>query len=144
MTSFTSRYGNPARDFKGAHLWAYCRHGATVVAVSGRVDAANVDDVTESVLRTAAGGSPLVLDLTGVTVFTPRAMGLITALDQRCLTTGLTWALVPSEAVSRRLRGRSDDAALPVIGSVAEAEHRFDEAILRRRGFLRPLLRRTA
>lgn len=144
MTSFTSRYGNPARDFKGAHLWAYCRHGATVVAVSGRVDAANVEKVTESVLRTAAGGPSLVLDLSGVTVFTPRALSLISALDQRCLTTGVNWALVPSEAVNRRLRGRPDGAGLPLIGSVAEAEHQFDDAILRRRGFLRPLLRRTA
>ena len=55
MTSFTSRYGNPARDFKGAHIWAHCRHGATVVAISGRVDAGNVERITESVLRAADG-----------------------------------------------------------------------------------------
>ena len=141
MTSFTSRYGNPARDFKGAHVWAHCRHGATVVTVSGRVDAGNVDPITESALRAVAAGSRLVLDLTGVTAFTPRAMGLLNAVDERCLNAGVDWALVPSEAVARRLR---PDAALPVIASVAEAEHRFDDEILRRRGRLVSFLRRTA
>ncbi len=142
MTSFTSRYGNPARDFKGAHLWAYCRHGATVVAVSGRVDARNVAQVTESTLRAVCAGSRLVLDLTGVTAFTPRALDLLAALDRHCLTAGVDWALVPSEAVSRRLASRVDP--LPVIGSVAEAEHEFDEALMRRRGALVTWLRRSA
>ena len=142
MTSFTSRYGNPARDFKGAHLWAYCRHGATVVAVSGRVDAGNVAQVTESAVRAVSAGSRLVLDLAGVTAFTPRALDLLGAVDQHCLTTGVDWALVPSEAVTRRLASRVD--ALPVIGSVAEAEHQFDEVVLRRRGALVTWLRRSA
>ena len=122
-------------------MWAHCRHGATVVTVSGRVDAGNVDPITESALRAVAAGSRLVLDLTGVTAFTPRAMGLLNAVDERCLNAGVDWALVPSEAVARRLR---PDAALPVIASVAEAEHRFDDEILRRRGRLVSFLRRTA
>jgi len=142
MTSFTSRYGNPARDFKGAHLWAYCRHGATVVAISGRVDAANVAPVTESAVRAVSTGSRLVLDLTGVTAFTPRAVALLAALDERCVAAGVDWALVPSEAVTRRLAARIE--SLPVIGSVAEAEHQFDEAVLRRRGVLLPWLPRSA
>lgn len=142
MTSFTSRYGNPARDFRGAHIWAHCRHGATVVAVSGRVDAGNVEQIIESVLRPVAAGSRLVLDLTGVTAFTPKATGLLRAVDERCLTAGVEWALVPSEPVARRLR--NDSEPLPVIASVAEAEHRFDDEIRRRRGGLLPFLRRTA
>ncbi len=100
MTSFTSRYGNPARDFKGAHIWAHCRHGATVVAVSGRVDAGNVEQIIESVLRPVTAGSRLVLDLTGVTAFTPKATGLLRAVDERCMTAGVEWALVPSEPVA--------------------------------------------
>lgn len=144
MTSFTSRYGNPARDFKGAHLWAFCRHGATVVAVSGRVDAGNVAPVSDSVVRAVSTGSRLVLDLTGVTSFTPRAVELLTALDRHCVDAGVDWALVPSAAVAKRLGSNSGTDALPVIGSVAEAEHEFDEALLRRRGVLLPWLRRTA
>ncbi|MEI6251530.1 MAG: STAS domain-containing protein [Mycobacteriaceae bacterium] len=142
MTSFTSRYGNPARDYKGAHIWAHCRHGATVVAISGRVDAHNVSRITESALRAVAAGSRLVLDLTGVTAFTPRGTGLLSAIDERCLAAGVDWALVPSEAVARRLRAES--VPMPVIASVAQAEHHFDDEILRRRGGLLPFLRRTA
>lgn len=144
MTSFTSRYGNPAVDHKGVHLWAYRRHGVTVVAVRGRVDAANIDRVTEYATRFIASDSRLVLDLGEVTAFTPRAMRLVDAVDERCALIGVDWALVPGEAVMRRLRTRSDIAGLPVIDSVAEAEHEFDEAILKRRRFLLPLLRRTA
>lgn len=142
MTSFTSRYGNPAQDFKGAHVRAHCRHGATVVTVSGRVDAGNVDQVTESALRAIPVGSRLVLDLSGVTTFTPRAAALISAVDDRCLAVGVEWALVPSKAVSVRLR--TTYGSLPVIDSVAAAEHRFDDQVLRRRGVVLPLLRRTA
>ena len=144
MTSFTSRYGNPAVDHKGAHLWACRRHGATVVAVRGRIDAGNITRVTEYVTRFISADSRLVLDLSAVTGFTPRAHRLIDAVDERCGLIGVDWALVPGEAVMRRLRSRSDAAGLPVIDSVAEAEHQFDEAILRRRRFLLPLLRRTA
>lgn len=144
MTSFTSRYGNPAMDHKGAHLWAFRRHGATVVAVRGRIDAANVAAVSDYVLRFIAADSRLVLDLSGVSAFTPRGLRVLDAVEDRCGAAGVDWALVPGEAVSRRLRSRVEYAGLPVIDSVAAAEHQFDEAILRRRRFLIPLLRRTA
>lgn len=142
MTSFTSRYGNPAVDHKGVHLWAYCRHGATVVAVRGRVDAGNVALVTDYAERFAAADTRLVLDLSGVTAFTPRAMALLDTVDARCAAAGVDWALVPGDAVARRLRTRAED--LPILESVAAAEHQFDEAVLKRRSFLLPLLRRTA
>ena len=83
MTSFTSRYGNPAVDHKGAHMWAFRRHGATVVAVRGRVDATNIDRVTDYATRFISTDSRLVLDLTEVTGFTPRAHRLIDAVDER-------------------------------------------------------------
>jgi hypothetical protein len=142
MTSFTSRYGNPAVDHKGVHLWAYCRHGATVVAVRGRVDAGNVALVTDYAVRFAAADSRLVLDLSEVSAFTPRAMALLDTVGARCDAAGVDWALVPGDAVTRRLGTRAE--GLPILQSVAAAEHQFDEAVLRRRHFLLPLLRRTA
>lgn len=144
MTSFTSRYGNPAVDHKGAHMWAFRRHGATVVAIRGRIDAGNISRVTDYVTRFITSDSRLVLDLSSVTGFTPRAQRLIDAVEDRCALVGVDWALVPGEAAMRRLRTRSDVAGLPLLDSVAEAEHQFDEAIMRRRRFLLPLLRRTA
>jgi len=142
MTSFTSRYGNPAVDHKGVHLWAYSRHGATVVAVRGRVDAGNVALVTDYAVRFAAADARLVLDLSGVSAFTPRAMALLDGIDARCDAAGVDWALVPGDAVTRRLRTHAE--GLPILESVAAAEHQFDEAVLKRRRFLLPLLRRTA
>jgi len=144
MASFTSRYGNPAVDYKGAHMWAYCRHGATVVAVKGRVDARNVDAVTEYASRFIAADTHLVLDLSGVSAFTPRGTGLLDAVEERCSTAGVDWALVPGEAAARRLGLGTETPTLPIISTVAEAERRFDDAILRRRRFLLPLLGRTA
>jgi len=144
MTSFTSRYGDPAEDHKGAHLWAYRRHGATVVAVRGRIDAANVARVSAYAVRFVAADSRLVLDLSEVSTFTPGGMRAIAAVEERCTAVGVDWALVPGKAVAQRLRARAECAGLPVIDSVAEAEHQFDEAILRRRRFLLPLMRRTA
>jgi hypothetical protein len=142
MTSFTSRYGNPAADYQGAHIRALHRHGATVVAVSGRVDARNLTRVTDHVTRFVLPDTPFVLDMGAVTAFTPRATGLLDAVDARCAAAGVAWALIPGDVVASRLRDRAD---LPVIDTVAEAEHQFDEALLKRRRLLLPLLlRKTA
>jgi hypothetical protein len=54
----------------------------------------------------------------------------------------VAWALIPGDVVASRLRDRAD---LPVVDTVAEAEHQFDEALLKRRRLLLPLLlRKTA
>ncbi|MGI9123500.1 MAG: STAS domain-containing protein [Mycobacterium sp.] len=144
MTSFTSRYGEPTSDFGGAVVRAHRRHGATVVTVSGRVDARNAARVSAYVTRFVLPDTPFVLDLGGVTAFTPKASALLDATAQRCAATGVGWALVPGAAVARRLRGRADLAALPLIETVLEAEHEFDDAVLKRRRMLLPLLRKTA
>ncbi|BBZ76047.1 anti-sigma factor antagonist [Mycolicibacterium anyangense] len=144
MTSFTSRYGNPAVDYKGAHVRAHFRHVATVAAISGRIDASNVDHLTNSVARFVLADQPFILDLSGVESFSPQALRLLFALDDRCSAVGVDWAVVASEAVKRRLRIRNNDVLFPVVGSLAEAEHEFDDAILNRRRFLLPLLSKTA
>jgi anti-anti-sigma regulatory factor len=142
MTSFTSRYGNPAADFQGASIRARHRHGATVVAVSGRVDARNLTRVTDQITRFVLADTPFVLDLGAVTSFTSRAAGLLDAVEARCAAAGVSWALIPGDAVASRVRDLAD---LPVAATVAEAEHQFDEALQKRRSLLLPLLlRKTA
>lgn len=140
MTSFTTRYGDPAVDYKGAHLWGHSRHAGTVVSIGGRLDAWNVDLVTGTTLHYVADDSPFVLDLSAVSEFTPAAIRLITAVADRCAQTGVLWALVASAAVSRR----GGLTGYPVASSVAEAEHLFDEILLGRRRGLASLHRRTA
>ena len=141
MTSFTSRYGNPADDYKGAHIWAQCRHTATKVAVAGRIDARNVDHVIARSVRVVRDDAPFVLDLSGVTVFTPAALRLLSAIDDHCADLGVQWALVTSDAVIRRMPRRVE---FTMLNTVAQAEQRFDDAILRRRSMLLPLMRRSA
>ena len=121
MTSFSSRYGNPAVDYDGAHIRPHFRHGATVVSVSGRIDASNVDRVSDHARRFVMADKPFVLDLSGVTSFAPQAFRLLSAVDDKCLTVGVEWAMVAGDAVTRQLRARSDEALFPVVGSVAEA-----------------------
>lgn len=140
MSSFTTRYGNPADDYKGAHIWARCRHNATVVAVGGRVDARNVDHVIERSTRVVHPDSPLVLDLSGTISFSPAAVRLLTAIDDYCTDLGVQWALVAGAAVARQIQHED----FPMLNTVAEAEHAFDDAIMSRRRMLLPSRRRTA
>lgn len=142
MTSFTSRYGNPATDYAGAHIWVHSRHSTTVVTIAGHVDAANQAALTDHITRFITAGTPLVLDLSGVTTFAAPAADLIEAVAQRCAASGVDWALVPGTVVSRTLSAA--DPAIPVVTSAAAAEHTVDEAIQRRRRMLLPLLRKTA
>jgi anti-anti-sigma factor len=140
MTSFTSRYGDPAMEHHGAHLRAQRRHTATVVAITGRLGAANVDWAAEHVTRMIADDGPFVLDLGAVSAFSASAVGIIDALVEHCARARVSWALVAGPAVLRRIAGRP----LPLVESVAAAEHAFDDAIGARRRRMLALLGRTA
>lgn len=144
MTSFTSRYGNPAHDFRGAHIWAQERHGCTVLTVSGRIDGANVDDILEWARPLSAGAPNLVLDLSSVTVCTPNCIRLLREIDALCAKRNGQWALVAGDAVRHRLRSRDGSLSVPLADSVAQAEHHFDDAVTARRRLVLPLLGRTA
>ncbi len=143
MTSFTSRYGDPAVDYKGAHMWAHVRHTAKVVDVAGRVDAANVDGVIDFVLQSVAPDAPFVLDLGAVGTFTPSAVRLLNAVENYFAQSGGKWALVAGDAVTRRLRA-ANGVRYPVFSSTVGAEHHFDDDILARRRGVWPLLSHTA
>ena len=144
MTSFTSRYGNPAQDLHGARIWAQERHGCTVLTISGRIDGGNVNEIMSLVDRITGDGPSLVLDLGGVTACTPNCVRLLQHVDQACTDRGSPWALVASDAVRERLTGRDGSLSVPLYDSVAHAEHDFDEEVIARRHLILPLLRRTA
>lgn len=144
VMSFIARYGNPAVDYDGAQVRARFRHGATVVAVNGRIDSSNVERVCAYATRFILADKPFVLDLSGVSHFSPQAFRLLSGVDDQCLIAGVEWAMVAGDAVSWRLRARSNEDMFPVVASVAEAEREFDDAILHRRRMLLPLLSKTA
>lgn len=140
-TSF--RYGNPAFDCGGAQVHAHCRQLATVVSVSGVLDARNLDRVTEHARRFILGDKPFVLDLGGVTAVRGDCGALLDVVDARCRITGVEWALVAVDEVADAL-GIADDDAVTVARSVPVALHHFADEIGARRQVLLPMLGRTA
>src|SRR5271163_2444603 len=111
------RHAHLPFDCSGAAVRAQCRHLATVVTITGAVDAANVDQVSEYSRRFILPDKPFVLDLSGLDCFAVQSV---------------------------RLLYRIEDASFPTVGSVHEALHYFADANSARRRLLLPLLIKTA
>ncbi|MBV9091286.1 MAG: STAS domain-containing protein [Mycobacteriaceae bacterium] len=142
--NLTSRYANPTFDCAGATIRAHCRHLATVVTVSGSIDALNVERIGEYTRRFVRAGNPVVLDLSGVDAFAAVGISLLYLLDEDCRAAELEWLLVPSPSVGERLSEHVEDVVFPVTSSVRQALRRFADAIAARRQLLLPLIRKTA
>jgi anti-anti-sigma factor len=140
---FTSRYGNPTSNYNGAQIRAHSRHVATVVTITGNIDANNVDRLAARAQRFLFADKPIVVDLSGVTSFAAQAVSILLAFGEQCQRAGVEWVLVVNDAVAEQLRVQNVDA-VPVVDSVAEALHELDDAILDRRRMLLPLLRKSA
>ena len=131
-------------DCNGAAVRAQCRHLATVVTISGTVDATNVDQVIEYAQHFNMPDKPLVLDLTGLESFGPQAVRLLYAIDDACAAAGLEWAVIPSQAVSLTLLVTRGDINFPMAATVHEALQFFADATTTRRRLLLPLFNKTA
>jgi anti-anti-sigma factor len=140
----TPRLANLPFDCDGARVRAQCRHLASVVTISGAIDAMNVDQLTECCERFIMPDKPLVLDLSGVDCLAAQGIRFLYRVDQDCSAAGLEWALIASQPVTRVLRITDDQARFPLVGSVHEALHYFVDAASARRRLLLPLLTRTA
>jgi anti-anti-sigma factor len=140
---FTSRYGNPTLDYSGAQIRAHSRHVATVVTITGSIDAENVDRIAACAQRLLFADKPIVIDLSGVTSFAAQGVSTLVRFGEQCQKAGVEWALVVNDVVAEQLRAQNVDT-VPVVDSVAEAEHELDDAILDRRRMLLPLLRKSA
>jgi anti-anti-sigma regulatory factor len=147
MTTTTTAGGSYADftvDCGGARVRAHYRHLATVVAIRGEINAANVDQISDYARRFILSGEPLVLDLSGVNSFAAPGIWLLCVLDGDCLTAGVEWTLVESPAVYELLRDFDEEAKFPVSRSVDQALHTLAEGIDRRRQLLLPLIGKTA
>jgi anti-anti-sigma regulatory factor len=133
-----------AADCNGAQVRAHYRHLATVVAIRGRIDAANVDQISEAARRFILANEPLVVDLSGVTSFSAPGIWVLCVLDGDCRAAGVEWTLVESPAVNAVLRDFDEEAKFPTAHSVGQALHTLAEAIDRRRQLLLPLIKKTA
>jgi anti-anti-sigma regulatory factor len=138
------RHAHLPVDCNGAAVRAQCRHLATVVTISGVIDAGNVDQVIEYAQRFNLPDKPFVLDLSGLDSFGAPALRLLYRVDQACNDAGLEWALIPSQAVSLTLLVAHEDGSFPTASTVHEALHVFADANTARRRLLLPLLTKTA
>jgi anti-anti-sigma regulatory factor len=136
-------YGNPAFDCDGAQIRACSRQLATVVTVTGDLDDANLDKVSQYTKRFVLREKPVVLDLSGVSSATPHIVSLLCDVDDACSAAGVEWSLIASQPVTRAVRIFDDRVELPRVESVADALHNFADAMLERRRLL-PLLTKSA
>jgi anti-anti-sigma factor len=117
---------------------------ATVVTISGAIDASNVDQVIEHAQRFNLPDKSFVLDLSGLDSFAAQAVRLLHRVDDACNAAGLEWALIPSQSVSVTLLVTGEDTSFPTAATVHEALHYFADANTARRRLLLPLLTKTA
>ncbi len=134
----------PTHECGGAHIRSHVRHLAVVVAVSGRVDAANIDRLAERIRRFTLTKDRLVFDLSDVNSSAADAISLVCRIAEDCRVAEVDWAVVANQAVTDLLRSSDDTAAFPITDSMPEAIHYFADMINRRREVLLPLVRRTA
>ena len=140
---FGYRYGNPVAECGGAQLRAQCRQLATVVTISGDIDATNLERVGDYAKRFVIAEKPVVLDLGAVHTFPAEAFSILSAVDEACRAAGVDWCLVAGDAVDEVLRSRGGHFAYAVADSVPEALNYFLDGLLARRRLL-PLLNQTA
>ena len=138
------RHAHLPVDCGGAAVRAQCRHLATVVTITGAVDATNVDKVIGYAERFNLPDKPFVLDLSGLDSFSPQAVRLLYAIDDACRVAGLEWAVIPSQAVNLALLVTHEDASFPTATTVHEALQFFADATTARRRMLLPLFTKTA
>ena len=139
-----STTSNATVEFGGARARAHYRHLATVLTVRGRIDATNVDQISEYARRFLLAKEPLVLDLSGVESFAAAGIWLLCVLDGDCQAAGVEWTLVESAAVHDLLRTFDEEAKFPTSPSVDMALHTLAVGLDRRRELLLPLIKKTA
>lgn len=92
-----------------------------VVTARGDIDAANAQELVDYALQHGDRINRLVLDLSGVDFFGTSGFSALHTLNVRCAGESITWASVPSPAVTRLLRICDPDSTLPMFDSVDTA-----------------------
>ncbi len=135
---------NPVAECGEAQIRAHYRHLATVIAIRGRIDASNVDELSEHARRFVLAKEPLVLDLSGVTSFAAAGIWLLCVLDGDCRAAGVEWTLIESSPVRELLGDFDEDAMFPTSRSVDQALHALADGNDQRRQMLLPLFQKSA
>jgi anti-anti-sigma factor len=93
-----------------------------VITAHGELDASNATQLADYVQRCAAHSKSIILNLTGLEFFGTAGFSALHTINVRCAGSGVSWAVVPSRAVSRLLRICDPDNALPLAASVPDSK----------------------
>lgn len=134
MTSFQdqsaahSEHARPrhAIDCAGARVRVHARSLATLLRVTGEVDASNADLVSRAIRRFSQLDTPLIVDLSSVEFL--GIAGFRTLFGLHCI--------VVAGPALRRLTSVITDHGVPIVDSVPEALHLIEEDIHARRQLL--------
>ena len=107
-------------------IYAHRCPQATVLTISGDVDAANGQRIQEVATRFVSGPEALILDLSGVIFFGARGISVLIAIRDTRRTTDAPWAIIPNRIVSRVLQLTACAAELPSADSVQDALRLID------------------
>lgn len=105
----------------GVLMRAHCRDQATIVQVSGEIDATNIDRFSDYTHRFIKGATGLILDLSGVDFLCARGISVLVALDNDCRIAGTRWAIVAGPTVRRLLHIGDPRDVLPTVNSERQA-----------------------
>jgi anti-anti-sigma factor len=92
-----------------------------VVTAHGEIDAANAQALVDYALHHGGRLKRLVLDLSGVEFFGTSGFSALHTLNVRCTDESISWASVPSPAVTRLLGICDPESVLPFFGGVDNA-----------------------
>jgi anti-anti-sigma factor len=115
----------PTIECDGVDVRAQSRHLATVLTISGDVDASNSARVSACATALVPVGNALLVDLSGVAFFAAQSLSMLIAVYDACHSAELPWAVVTSHAVDRVLRISQDDDIFPMASSVPDAMQYF-------------------
>jgi anti-anti-sigma factor len=107
-------------DCAGAGLRVHAHNLATVVCISGEIDASNADRVGEAIRRVARRKAPLILNLSHLDFLGVAGFRALIALHHEHRRAQLPSSVVTG-AVMRRVAGVFPEHGLPVVDSVPEA-----------------------
>jgi anti-anti-sigma factor len=113
--------GTTVFDCRGARVRATTDTGLTVIAISGEIDASNIDDLSRRARKLIPESGALIIDLADIAFIAFDGLRVLFALNMQCARTGTTWALIASHAANRLLRVGDHDKLLPAVGSAVEA-----------------------
>lgn len=119
------RDGNRTIGRDGVEVRAQCRHLATVLTITGDIDARTIDRLSTYATRLVPVGNALLLNMSGVSFLAEQGISILIAVDDACGSAELPWAVVTSHAVDRVLRISHGDDIFPTASSVPDAMQYF-------------------